>query len=684
MILLNGKEVAFTPGQTILELAQANDIEIPTLCHDERIEPYGACGLCVCEVKTGQAPARLMRACATKVADGMAIETHSERVMRSRKFVLEMLLSDHTGDCIAPCSLACPGGTDCQKYAALIARGEYHKAAETMKDVIPIPASIGRICPHPCEKKCRRALVEEPVSLAALKAFGADMDLKDDPFVPDCKPDTGKRVAVIGGGPGGLTAAYHLRRMGHEVHIYDKMPKLGGMLRYGIPEYRLPKAVLDREIALIEDIGVQLHPNTTLGKDVTLDGLCAQFDAVVVATGAWVSSKMRVRGEELPGVFGGIDFLRETALGDPPAIGKTVAVCGGGNTAMDACRTAVRLGAQTVYVIYRRTRDEMPAEQLEIEEAIEEGVQFKFLTNPDEICGNGKVESIRLQCMQLGAPDASGRRRPEPIEGKFETLAVDSVIMAIGQKTDFAGLDGLEQTSRGTVAADTATFRTNLDGVFAVGDVTNKGADIAISAIGEARKAADVIDAYLQGVEIAYEKPFVCEKEVTAADLADRAKQPRAKMPVLPADERKHTFAEMALGFDEETARREASRCLECGCLDYAQCRLIRFAREYKADPAPYAGAKAARQKDDSHAVILRDGNKCILCGLCVRACDQLEKLDAIGLVGRGFTTEVGAEFRLPLASSICNGCGKCVEVCPTGALYLKTEGLKNVAVDKA
>ena len=683
MILLNGKEVAFTPGQTILELAREHDIDIPTLCHDERIEPYGACGLCVCEVKMGAAPARLMRACATKLTDGMVIDTHSERANRSRKFVLDMLLSDHTGDCIAPCSLACPGGTDCQKYAAYIARGEYRKAAETMKDVIPIPASIGRICPHPCEKKCRRALVEEPVSLAALKAFGADMDLKGDTFLPDCRPDTGKRVAVIGGGPAGLTAAFHLRRMGHEAHIFDKMPKLGGMLRYGIPEYRLPKAVLDSEIALIEQIGVRLHPNAKLGADVTLDSLRADYDAVVIATGAWVSSKMRVKGEELDGVFGGIDFLRETALGNPPAIGKTVAVCGGGNTAMDACRTAVRLGAETVYVIYRRTRDEMPAEQLEIEEAIEEGVQFKFLTNPDEICGDARVQSIRLQCMELGEPDASGRRKPVPIEGKFETLDVDSVIMAIGQKTDFFGLETLETTGRGTVLADTATFKTNLDGVFAVGDVTNKGADIAIAAIGEARKAADVIDAYLGGVDVAYQKPFVCEKEVTAADLADRAKQPRAEMPVLPAEERKHTFREMALGFDEETARKEASRCLECGCLDYAQCKLIRYAREYKADPTPYAGGKNARQKDDTHETILRDGNKCILCGLCVRACDQLEHLSAIGLVGRGFTTEVGAEFRLPLATSICNGCGKCVEVCPTGALYKKQSGMKNVAVSK-
>lgn len=677
-ITLNGMEIEVTAGQTILEAAKEHGVEIPTLCHDERIAPYGACGLCVCEVGP-----KLLRACATKVSDGMVVETASERVLRSRKFVLDMLLSDHTGDCIAPCSLACPGGTDCQKYAALIACGEYHKAAETMKDVIPIPASIGRVCPHPCEKKCRRALVEEPVSLAALKAFGADMDLKAEPFVPECAPDTGKTVAVIGGGPGGLTAAYFLRRKGHAVTIYDKMPKLGGMLRYGIPEYRLPKAVLDKEIALIEALGVEMKTGVKLGEDITLSQLQKDNDAVVVATGAWVSSKMRVAGEDLPGVYGGIDFLRETALGNAPAIGKNVAICGGGNTAMDACRTAVRLGAENVYVIYRRTRDEMPAEQVEIEEAMEEGVQFKFLTNPDEICGDGRVQSIRLQCMELGEPDASGRRKPVPIEGKFENIAVDSVIMAIGQKTDVAGLDGIEMTQRGTVQADTATFKTNLDGVFAVGDVSNKGADIAIAAVGEARKAADIIDAYLHGIEIAYKKPYVCEKTVTADMLADRPKQSRAKMPVVAPEVRKTNFNEMALGFDEETARKEASRCLECGCLDYAQCKLIRYARQYDADPAPYAGEKNVRSKDNSHAVILRDGNKCILCGLCVRACDALENLSAIGLLGRGFTTEVGAAFHLPLGESICNGCGKCAEVCPTGALYKKTEGKKNVAVDR-
>lgn len=678
---VNGSEYSFKSGMTILEAASSIGIEIPTLCHDERVEAYGGCGLCVVEVFLG-ASSKLMRACSTKISDGMVIETESEKVCRSRRFVLEMLLSDHTGDCIAPCSLACPAGTDCQKYAALTANGEYTEAVKVIKEVLPLPASIGRICPHPCESKCRRSLVEESVSLASLKYFAADKDLEKDPYILECKENTGKRVAIIGAGPGGLSCAYFLRRKGHNVTVYDKMEKPGGMLRYGIPQYRLPKSVLDKEIAIIEKLGVKIECGKKLGEDFTLDSLKAENDAVVVATGAWLSSKMRTPGEELHGVLGGIDFLRECAKGNAPSIGKNVAVCGGGNTAMDACRTAVRLGAENVYVIYRRTRNEMPAEKIEIDEAIEEGVIFKFLTNPDEIIGeNGHVRSIRLQCMELSEPDESGRRSPVPIEGKFENISVDTVIMAIGQKTDPTGLEALEKTAKGTVCADSATFRTSLDGVFAIGDVSNKGADIAISAIGEAKKASEVIDAHLHGIFARYGKPFICEKTVTADDLSDREKLARQKMPVLSPEVRKQDFSEVALGLSEEAARKEASRCLECGCLDYSQCRLIKYSRLYGADPSRIGGEKAKRSKDDSHSVILRDYNKCVLCGLCVRVCKDVEKASVLDFTHRGFTACVDTEFHLPLAISECTSCGLCVEVCPTGALYKKTENRKNVSV---
>ncbi len=680
-IKIDGIELQAAPGTTILEAAQSVGIEIPTLCHDKRIEEYGACGICV--VEAAGIP-KLLRACSTKISDGMDISTKSERVVKSRKFALDMLLSNHTGDCKAPCSLACPAGTDCQGYVGLIANGEYEEALKLIKQRIPLPAAIGRVCPHPCQTACRRGLVEDPIQIAYLKSFVADIDLNsENAFVPQVAEFNGKTVSIIGGGPAGLTAAYFLRIKGYNVKIYDKMPKMGGMLRYGIPQYRLPKELLDKEIELIEKLGIEMINNKTLGVDLTVESLRAESDAVVVAVGAWKSSTMRVAGESLDGVYGGIDFLRSVIEGNPFDIGKKVAVCGGGNTAMDACRTAVRLGADEVYVIYRRTRDEMPAEKLEIKEAEEEGVIYKFLTNPAEIIGtDGKVSSIRLQVMELGEPDASGRRSPIPVEGKFETLDVDSVIMAIGQQTDINGLDGLELTRKNTILADESTFMTNIEGVFAVGDATNKGASIAVAAIGEAHKAADVIDSYLNGYIVGYRKPFIVEKQVTAEDLADREKISAPKMPVVSACERKHSFTEVALGFTKEMAKSDADRCLECGCLDYFKCKLLKYSRMYDVEPSVYSGEKTLVGKDSSHPFIIHDNDKCILCGQCVRVCDEVMGVTALGLVNRGFVTVVSPEFGNNLDSSRCISCGQCVALCPTGALEPKIPFRKNVPLD--
>ncbi|MBQ5824065.1 MAG: FAD-dependent oxidoreductase [Clostridia bacterium] len=680
-IKIDGVEIQAAPGITILEAAESAGIEIPTLCHDKRIEEYGACGICV--VEAAGIP-KLLRACSTKISDGMDINTKSERVVKSRKFALDMLLSNHTGDCKAPCSLACPAGTDCQGYVGLIANGEYEEALKLIKKRIPLPAAIGRVCPHPCQTACRRGLVEDPIQIAYLKSFAADIDLNsENAYAPELAEPNGKTVSVIGGGPGGLTAAYFLRIKGYNVKIYDKMPKMGGMLRYGIPQYRLPKELLDKEIKLIEALGVEMINNKTLGVDFTIESLKAESDAVVVAVGAWKSSPMRVAGETLDGVYGGIDFLRSVIEGNPLDIGRKVAVCGGGNTAMDACRTAVRLGAEEVYVIYRRTRDEMPAEELEIKEAEEEGVIYKFLTNPAEIVGaDGRVSSIKLQVMELGEPDASGRRSPVPVEGKFETLCVDSVIMAIGQQTDINGLDGLELTRKNTIVADESTFMTNMEGVFAVGDATNKGASIAVAAIGEAQKAADVIDSYINGFTVGYRKPFVVEKQVTAADLADREKISAPEMPVVEAAQRKNSFTEVALGFTEEMAKADASRCLECGCLDYFKCKLLKYSRMYDVEPAVYSGEKTVAGKDSTHPFIIHDNDKCILCGQCVRVCDEVMGVTALGLVNRGFVTVVSPEFGNTLDSSRCISCGQCVALCPTGALEPKVPFRKNVPLD--
>ena len=351
---LDGVEVIAEPSDTILSSAARAGIEIPTLCFDKRTAIYGACGICLVEV---EGVPKLLRACSARPQEGYVVHTDTERVNRARLTALELLLSDHTGDCRGPCKLNCPAMTDCQKYVGEIREGRYKDAVSTIYEAFPLPASIGRVCPHPCEDACRRKMVEEPISIAFLKAFAADkVEADGTPYEVQCEPDTGKRVAIVGGGPAGLTAAYFLRRYGHAVTIYDKQPKLGGMLRYGIPEYRLPKAVLDREIQIILDAGVEVRTNTQLGRDISFDELRVSHDAVLLALGAWKSMPMRVPGEDLEGVYGGIDFLERLGLGERPALGERVAVCGGGNTAMDCCRTAVRLGAKEVYVVYRRTR----------------------------------------------------------------------------------------------------------------------------------------------------------------------------------------------------------------------------------------------------------------------------------------------------------------------------------------
>ncbi len=670
MLTINGKECKSQKGQTILQVAEANGIDIPTLCHNENVKHYGACGICVVEAKGSP---KLMRACSTLAADGMDIDTESKRVVQARKVALELLMSDHDGDCRGPCVLNCPAGTDCQLYVKKIALGDYHGAVETIKEKLPLPASIGRVCPHPCETACRRKMVEEPISIAFLKAFAADQDLASgNPFKAEIAPDTGKKVAIIGGGPAGLTASYFLRRAGHAVTIYEAMPKLGGMLRYGIPEYRLPKAVLDAEINMIAQMGVEMKPNFKIGVDASFEEIRESHDAVVVAIGAWSSMSARCPGEELEGVWGGIHLLREIALGNKPAIGDKVMIMGGGNTAMDACRSAVRLGAKEVSVVYRRTLDEMPAEKIEIEEAMEEGVIFRFLRNPAEIIGeNGKVKAVKLQVMELGEPDASGRRSPVAVEGQFETIEIDSFISAIGQKVNVKGFEELELNKRGIIAADEATFRTNLPGVFAVGDATNRGAGIAIAAIGEANKAAAVVDSYLKGNEIPYRKPYLSERVVNPEMFAEYEKKQRAQMACKPAEVRIKDFNEMNLGFTEEQAKAEAARCLECGCHAYYGCDLVKHANRYEIHPERFAGEKRCSGSEKKLVTIERNEGKCILCGLCVRVCEEVAQQGVLGLVGRGFGTEVKPEFRDPAKIAGCKDCLKCALSCPTGALKI-------------
>ena len=676
-IFINGKECKADTEKTLLDNIIDNGINLPHLCHNPQVESYGGCGLCLVMVEGINKP---LRACSTTVTEGMKVTTSTEALEKSRKVALSLILSDHSGDCKAPCFKACPTHQDIQGYVGLIANGETEEAIKVIKKDNPLPRSIGRVCPHPCEDACRRNHLEGAVSICSLKRFAGD-EFSD--YIPECEEKNGKKVAVVGGGPAGLSCAYFLLLKGYSVDVFEAEEKAGGMLRFGIPAYRLPKDVLDKEIENINKMGAQFNYNKKLGRDFTIEGLKAEYDAVFVATGAWKSSSLRCENDNAEGVIGGIDMLYKVANGEKVDLGKNVAVVGGGNTAIDAVRTAVRLGAENVTLIYRRTESEMPAEKDEIKDAKEEGVNFKFLVAPlNVVAENGKVKGIKLQKMELGEPDSSGRRSPVAIEGETEILYCDTIISAIGQQVVSDDVKGLELTKRGTILADEVSFKTSVDGVFAAGDVINKGPDIAVRAIAGGKNAARSIDCYLNGIDLTPELPQYAENKAFDKSVLDGTPEcERVNITLENADVRKNNFSEVASVLTKEEAQKEASRCLECGCASVYDCQLLPLMREYDSWGMAISGKTRQYKKDKSHPFIVRDNNKCILCGLCVRTCNEVSNTENLGLFGRGFGTVPVTAFNLPLNESNCVSCGACVNSCPTGALTSRTPTAKNIVL---
>ncbi len=686
-VIINGKPVQGYPNEYILDVAKREGIIIPTLCNDERLEPYSSCFVCVVEIEGMPKP---QPSCSTRITEGMVINTESKKVYEARRTALNLLLSNHYADCVAPCKETCPAGVDVQGYISLIEKGLYNEAIALIKKVNPLPAICGRVCVRPCEAACRRNLLDEGtgVGIDYMKRFAADYDLESvNKFIPEKEPATGKKVAIIGAGPGGLSAAYYLQLKGHQCDIFEAQNLPGGWLRFGIPEYRLPNEIIDKEVKNITDLGVNIFYNKKLGDNLKYKDIQDKYDATILTIGSQRGTLLRAEGEDAEGVFSGIDYLRNMEVTGQryDFKGKTVVVVGGGNTAMDCCRSAMRCGSTDVKIVYRRTEKEMPANPIEIHESKLEGVDYMLLHNPVKVNKdkNGKLESVTLIKMELGEPDASGRRRPVPIEGSEFDLKCDYILAAIGQKTDINFLEDVNSVAKngelkpnkwGDIDADPITLQTGIPNMFAAGDGVTGPATL-IEAIAQANIAWLSCHQYLTGQDIKpAEKPFVSKKDNFKKQdpndyLGRYQKQMRQEMPVLDPKDRVN-YKEVELGYtNENVAKTEANRCFECGCSEFFDCKLQQYATKYNVDQKYYAGEFRQYNIDFSHPLIEIDNNKCILCSKCIRVCDEVVGAKALGLVERGFETYVAPSLNKKLTETNCENCGMCISICPTGAI---------------
>jgi NADPH-dependent glutamate synthase beta subunit-like oxidoreductase/ferredoxin len=535
----------------------------------------------------------------------------------------------------APCQMACPAGIDVPTYVALIGEGRDAEAIEVIRRDNPFPWVCGLVCTRPCEFMCVRARIDTPISIKLLKAFASERALAQGDYNnPPAAPAKHRKVCVVGAGPGGMSAAYYLALKGYSVRVLEALPMAGGMMMVGIPRYRLPREVIDREMGMIQDLGVEFRFNTCLGRDVSLQALRDEgFEAFFLAIGAHDTFKLGITGEnDFPQVMQAIDFLKRVALGDRQLPGKNVIIIGGGNVAIDAARTCLRLGCRSVTVAYRRTRMEMPADIEEIEQAEEEDVRFQFLTIPVAIEGrDGQLNGLRCLQAKLVTKAGSDRQFPVPIEGSEHVMAADAVISAIGQRVDQRHLSEIKDlgwTRRDTIAVHTATMATNVPGIFAAGDAVTGPATV-VEAIGGGKRAADAIDRYLNDIPQPNMPPVPVRRRRAAwteVPAATKMALKRPHMPLLNMDRRRTTFQQVELGYTENMVREEARRCLRCDI--------------------------------------------CRRCGLCVDICRNKMGVDALQLGYLTFDHHGPTDFRI--TQDRCIACGACAANCPTHAMRME------------
>ena len=714
---IDGRELTGTEGQTILEVCRANGIEVPTLCYEPKLPGFGACRMCVVEVEGDDHPAI---SCGREAVTGMVVRTQTDEVRRLRRTNLELIFSDHNAYCLPPCQNKCPSHIDIPGFLKANAEGKFRESARIFKRTIPFPSILGRVCPAPCEEHCRRDEVDEAIAIRDSHRYAGDIVLaaqKDGIEAPlpfETQPKTGKSVAIVGSGPAGMSAAYYLQLSGHDTTVFERNAAPGGMLRYGIPEYRLPKAdVLDPEYEAVWRLGAKLELNQELGRDFSLDDLRERgFDATIVATGCYVTNKLGVPNEDAVGVIDGLEYLKIATLGlpYPGHAGSRVVVIGGGFTAMDCTRTSVRQGAKEITLVYRRDMKDMPAAS-EAHEAMDEGAKMIFQAGPTRVITNAKnrVTGVEFIRMQPGAPDASGRRRPEPAPGTEFVIKCDRVLLAIGQGPDLSwvgpGSDGIE-SNRNKLKADAVTFETGRTGVFGSGDV-RIGAATVVQAIAEGRRCAYAVDAFLRGADLSElrAQENLAEPELKFLSItpyADEVKEPRHRLKAIAPEERTKNYDEYEIAYTQSEVMAESSRCLQCTCEAIGYCDLRNLGLEYGTtldtlEPANnggagfrsvtenrFTGANHDYIRDDSHSFILREPSRCIDCGRCAAVCADVVGAACYDFMRIGFDTLVTTPLDMSLNDTPCVSCGRCAETCPTGALMLKPRVLEKYDVDES